>query len=122
MPEAELPAQHTPGLKIQHDRQVVVLSVDSQVGKVLYPSASIDHATVVHAGLWPTLVAEHGVLLEGIRRHCYLWSSALTVLLASPGNGDTSQSPDASGFGMAPVQLGSQAPDTVAGMFLVYCQ
>ncbi len=43
--QAQFPAEHLPRFEIQHDCQVVVLPVDPQVRKILYPGTTIHHAT-----------------------------------------------------------------------------
>ena len=106
MAEPQLPTKHPSGFEIQHHRQIVVLPVYPQVGKVLYPSTTIHHVSVVHASLRVCVVAEDGVVFEGILRSLYLRPSAsFAVLLAAAGNGDARQRADASGFILAPVQF-----------------
>src|SRR6185437_9651900 len=119
MAQPELPAEDPPGAQIQHHGEIVVLPVDKQVGKVLYPGARLDHALVVHAGLRPCFVTEYGVRLERIGWRLYLRPDALAVLSAPSGDGNAGERPDAPGFGLAPAKLGAQATHAVARVLLM---
>lgn len=123
MSQSKLPAKYASGFEVEHDRKVMPLAVNPQMGEVLHPRRGINHTTVVHAILWPCFIPEHSVWSECIVGSCNLWFSAFaTVLLASWRNGYARQSANPPGFVLTPLKFSSKPTDTVAGMLLVSLQ
>lgn len=104
---AEPPANNLPGFEVKYTRQVVVRSLELEVGEVLCPRTTAGHATVVHAGLRTRSVLEFGIRSQGIGWCWYLCcaTSPVPVLLAGSRYDHASEVTDASGFGFAPAKM-----------------
>jgi hypothetical protein len=115
MPRAQPPADNLSGFKVKYDRQVVLFAHESQMGKVLHPSAGMHHFRIALSCLWTLFVTEHREVFEGIWCGSYLcwWLAAVSFLFAEANNGDASERSDAPGFLLAPAKMQRQPTDTV---------
>ncbi len=115
------PAKHLSGFQVEHHRQVVPLTLEPQVGKILHPGSGVRHAGVALAVLGAALITEDSILSQGIGGSWNLgWCrSCMLGLLARPGNDNAAERPDAPGFLLAPAQMQRQPPDTVERMVFV---
>ena len=123
VPGAQRPANHLSGFEIQYHGQVIPLTAEPQVGKVLYPAARLRHAAVVHAVLGPCLIAEHSIALQNVRRSRNFCSTffASTTLLAGHWDNNAGQTANAPGFLAVPTKVQCQpsgAVERVLGMGL----
>jgi hypothetical protein len=115
---AQPPTNDLPGLEIEHDRQVVLLTHEAQMREVLYPSTRVNHPGVAEASLRPLLVTKHCKAFQSIRCSSYLcgYTAATSLFLARASNGDTSKSPNTTGFLLVPAKMDSKTLNTVEWM------
>ena len=123
MPGTEPPADDLAGFEVEHDRQVIPMSLKPQVGEVLYPSMSVDHVSVALAVLWAQFIFEPGIALQGVRRRGNFWRGRPTApaLLGVRWYDDACKRADTPGFLFVPAKAESQAVNAVEWMQLVGC-
>lgn len=97
--------------------------VEPQIREVLSPGVGVDHVSVMHTSLRPSLVAKLSVTVQNVG-----WSanfgfatSAAMPLLSQRRNNHASQNADPSGFLLVPAKVKGETCNTVERVQFVSC-